>query len=67
MRGREGGLYYGFGVGELGLGIGMSLSGCRGGTHELVGWIDEEEEKKIKNKKKCGGVRGRASDVMSSE
>lgn len=47
MRGREGGLYYGFGVGELGLGIGMSLSGCRGGTHELVGWIDEEEEKKI--------------------
>ena len=33
-------------LGELGLGIGMSLSGCRGGTHELVGWIDEEEEKK---------------------
>ena len=51
LRGKEGGLYYGFGVGELGLGIGMSLSGCRGGTHELVGWIDEEEEKKIKNKK----------------
>ena len=53
MRGKEGGLYYGFGVGELGLGIGMSLSGCsgcRGGTHELVGWIDEEEEKKIKKK-----------------